>query len=304
LSGCTNYLSINKKIPDWADTYLTDTRFIQNISKSVVIIKNSESINPNSALCSSDIFSNGVIISEDGMILTVCHALSGKKPLVILNDGKKVYADILFRNKQTDMAILKISSEKPLPFTPIENRCINQGDSVYVVGKRGSSCMVLTSKGKVLFHGINLFIKDLIIEAGVVHSSNIEPGLSGSPLISVNGKVIGINAMFFGNEGDGKSASLNICKFESLIRDHKFSYNHTAFVDTATTPEFAGLSEELLWILEGLENYRKKNEKTQMNIQDLKHSILKQALDHYKNGIFKSKSEVYSWIWKTFLSNC
>ena len=79
---------------------------------------------------------SGFIISADGFIVTNNHVIDGADEIVIeLFDGDKLEAKLIGRDKKTDIALLKVEAEKPLPFVSFGDSDVARvGDWVMAVG--------------------------------------------------------------------------------------------------------------------------------------------------------------------------
>lgn len=140
---------------------------------------------------------SGVIISQDGYIVTNNHVIDGASKIeVTLNNQKSYTAELVGTDPSTDIALLKIS-EKGLPFTKFVNSDgINVGDWVLAVGNPFGLTSTVTA-GIVSAKGrsINILGKnsESPIESFIQTDAAINPGNSGGALVNANGDLIGIN---------------------------------------------------------------------------------------------------------------
>ena len=140
---------------------------------------------------------SGVIISQDGYIVTNNHVIKGASKIeVTLNNQKNYTAELVGTDPSTDIALLKIS-EKGLPFTKfIDSDNINVGDWVLAVGNPFGLTSTVTA-GIVSAKGrsINILGKnsESPIESFIQTDAAINPGNSGGALVNANGDLIGIN---------------------------------------------------------------------------------------------------------------
>jgi len=139
---------------------------------------------------------SGVIIGEEGYILTNNHVLQGGERIeVILQDETSYDAELVGNNEQTDIAVLKIKAPEGRTFPAIEygdSDNIRVGEMVMAVGSPFSLSSTVTH-GLVSQKGraeANLPIVDFIQT-----SAPINPGNSGGPLVDMRGRLIGINTM-------------------------------------------------------------------------------------------------------------
>ena len=140
---------------------------------------------------------SGVIISQDGYIVTNNHVIAGASKIeVTLNNQKSYIAELVGTDPSTDIALLKIS-EKGLPFTKfVDSDAINVGDWVLAVGNPFGLTSTVTA-GIVSAKGrsINILGKnsESPIESFIQTDAAINPGNSGGALVNANGDLIGIN---------------------------------------------------------------------------------------------------------------
>ena len=141
---------------------------------------------------------SGVIFSYDGYIVTNLHILSGQNINVKLDNGKNYLASIIGIDKNTDIAVLKISSSEELkPINFANSDSLKVGDKVLAIGNP---------------YGIGISVSNGIISATgrdygnpylqlIQTDAAINPGNSGGALINENGNLIGINSKIFSKTG-------------------------------------------------------------------------------------------------------
>lgn len=244
---------------------------------------------------------NGVIVSEDGLVLTLSHVLDSKRPDITLFDGRRFKGEILFRNPQTDIAIIKISHNERLPFLPMAKSPAKIGESACVIGRRGEPSAIVTSEGRVLMGEVNFYAKNLVVEKGTLHSAPIQQGLSGSALVSTSGELLAINAMFFGEKESGKSAALGVGRYREIMDAGLLSSSHTSRMDTSTTPKISGLPNEVAWVLAGLENHSLQTGQCPEKTRDIKQCVLHAVLKKCDKGELKNRQEAQGEAWAAFL---
>ncbi len=143
---------------------------------------------------------SGFLISADGYIVTSNHVVSDAKAITVtLHDGTKYDAKLVGSDKRTDIALLKISTSKPLIFLIFGDSNVSRiGDWVIVIGNPfgiGSSASVgiISARGRNFNNGTN---DDFIQTDAAINKGN-----SGGPLINMNGDVVGVNAAIFSPSG-------------------------------------------------------------------------------------------------------
>ncbi len=152
---------------------------------------------------------SGVIISQDGYIVTNNHVIDGASKIkVILNDKREYDAELLGHDPNTDLALLRID-EKNLPFAMVGNSDeVKVGQWVLAVGNPFNLTSTVTA-GIVSAKGRNLnLLRDprkpesqYSIESFIQTDAAVNPGNSGGALVSSEGKLIGINTAIASNTG-------------------------------------------------------------------------------------------------------
>jgi serine protease Do len=167
---------------------------------------------------------SGVIVESSGVILTNYHVIDGADFVdVHLADGRKFSTQDMVGDKKTDLAIVRIKSDKPFPFLALgDSSQMEVGDRVLAVGAPFGLTGSVT-------HGIisakSRNIKLNMYEDFLQTDAAINPGNSGGPQISLDGKVIGINSAIKsrsgGFQGVGLAISSNLAKtiMMQLLKD-------------------------------------------------------------------------------------
>jgi serine protease Do len=143
---------------------------------------------------------SGVIISEDGYIVTNNHVIEKANQIEItLNNNKKYTATIVGVDKDTDIALLKIDAEN-LPFANFANSDdVLVGEWVLAVGNPFNLSSTVTA-GIVSAKGRSINIlenyqgnSNTAIESFIQTDAAVNPGNSGGALVNIHGELIGIN---------------------------------------------------------------------------------------------------------------
>lgn len=169
---------------------------------------------------------SGFIISADGYIVTNNHVVASADEIKVKlrDDGKDYPAKIIGRDKETDLALLKIEAGKDLPFLEFANSEKSEvGEWVLAIGNPfglGHTVTkgIISAKGRIIGAGpFDNFIQT---------DASINPGNSGGPLIDMQGQVVGINtAIIASGQGIGFAIPSNMAKnvITQLKTDHKVS---------------------------------------------------------------------------------
>ncbi|MDX5364092.1 MAG: trypsin-like peptidase domain-containing protein [Pseudazoarcus pumilus] len=168
---------------------------------------------------------SGVIVSPDGFILTNNHVIESAEQIeVALNDGRKFPAEVVGRDPESDLAVLRIRDAGELPpitFSPNEN--LRVGDTVLAIGNpfgvgQTVTMGIISGLGRSTL-GINTFENYIQTDAA------INPGNSGGALVDREGRLIGINTAIYSNSGGSLGigfaipASLALDVFRQIVAD-------------------------------------------------------------------------------------
>ncbi|MDP3025625.1 MAG: DegQ family serine endoprotease [candidate division Zixibacteria bacterium] len=145
---------------------------------------------------------SGFIFDKKGYILTNNHVVSGADNITVkLADGSEYKAKLMGTDSETDIAVIKIETRKPLPTVELgDSDAMRVGDWVIAIGNpfpqlgldRTVTVGVVSAKGrKGLRFGEG---ESPAFQNYIQTDAAINPGNSGGPLCDIEGKVIGINA--------------------------------------------------------------------------------------------------------------
>lgn len=143
---------------------------------------------------------SGFIIDPKGYIVTNNHVLGDAEDVSIrLSDDTTLAATIIGRDAKTDLALLKVSSKKPLPYVSFgESDDARVGDWVIVIGNPfglgGSvSAGIISARARDIHAGP---FDDFLQTDAAINRGN-----SGGPMFNAQGKVIGINTAIYSPSG-------------------------------------------------------------------------------------------------------
>lgn len=151
---------------------------------------------------------SGVIISEDGYIITNNHVVDGADKVdVTLNDNRSYKATVIGVDPNTDLALIKVN-EKGLPFLAFGNSDeVKVGQWVLAVGNPFNLTSTVTA-GIVSAKGRNINILEnnpgagkYAIESFIQTDAAVNPGNSGGALVNTKGELIGINTAIASQTG-------------------------------------------------------------------------------------------------------
>ena len=181
-----------------------DNGYVEAISKaspSVINIRSAKNIETRlfDGAIENDVIGSGIIISNDGYIITNMHVIEGKRLInVELDDGQVYNASLIGFDERSDLAVIKIVPSDPL--TPIEvsnSSSVQIGDQVIAIGNAFGLGKTFTS-GIISATGRdygNPYLELIQTDAA------INPGNSGGALINHKGNLIGMNTKIFSKTG-------------------------------------------------------------------------------------------------------
>jgi Do/DeqQ family serine protease len=156
---------------------------------------------------------SGVIISTDGVILTNAHVVEGAEQIKIRLADQRVFpGELLGIDPKTDVAVLKVKSDQPLPVAVLgDSDRIKVGQWALAIGNPFGLDSTLTV-GVVSATGrADVGIEDY--EDFIQTDASINPGNSGGPLLNVYGEVVGINtAIVAAGQGIGFAIPVNLAR--------------------------------------------------------------------------------------------
>ena len=143
---------------------------------------------------------SGVIISEDGYIVTNNHVIQGANELeVTLNNNKAYKAKLIGTDSKMDIALLKIDADEKLPYSTFaDSDQVKVGEWVLAVGNPYNLTSTVTA-GIVSAKARNLDTNG--IQSFIQTDAAVNPGNSGGALVNTRGELVGINTMISSQTG-------------------------------------------------------------------------------------------------------
>lgn len=222
-----------------ADTQITDT--VKKVEPAVVTVITDLS----GGGFGGEASGSGVIISNDGDIITNNHVVDGASNVyVIYNDGTRKDASIVGTDPLTDIAVLRVSGGVPAVASFGDSSALQLGEWVIAIGSplgnyRGSVTVGVVS-------GVN---RRVGADEGLVQTdAAINHGNSGGPLINLAGQIIGINTLIVRDnvggapaEGLGFAVPSNTVRSvaEQLMARGRIDYPFIGITYTEVTPQLA-----------------------------------------------------------------
>jgi serine protease Do len=178
--------------------------------------------NPNEEALVENSLGSGVIVTEEGHIITNSHVVHQVDEIdVQLSDGRTKKARLVGADDQVDLAVLKIDDPGVKPLKLADSDTVQAGDFVLAIGnpfgfEETVTDGIISSKGRP--NRGDMFGDWLQTNAA------INPGNSGGPLINLRGEVVGINTAIIsrsgGSQGIGFAIPSNTVRtaLESLLK--------------------------------------------------------------------------------------
>lgn len=192
MPAVVNIFTSKKALPNPHQRFLDDPAFRQFFGDQLEGMETPSQ--PDNSLGS------GVIVSEQGLILTNNHVIATADAIEIaLADGRKLPATVIGTDPESDLALIKIEATNLPAITFASSDAINVGDIVLAIGNPfgvGQTVTqgIVSALGRNHL-GINTF------ENFIQTDASINPGNSGGALIDVAGNLVGVNSAIYSRNG-------------------------------------------------------------------------------------------------------
>ena len=227
----TSASNVSSDLVDLVEYSNTSVTVAQKVLPSIVGIKIKYSINSIFGSSEAEATGSGIIISEDGYILTNNHVVSSesssyyytveeatKMTVNLYNDTKEYEATIIGTDEYTDLAVIKIDASGLTPATLGDSDNVKVGEFAMAIGCPLGLDITVTS-------GIISAVNRTVSEGTggteytcIQTDAAINSGNSGGALVNSNGEVIGINTLKLSGTGvEGMGFAIPISSTKDII---------------------------------------------------------------------------------------
>ncbi len=166
---------------------------------------------------------SGVIISNDGYIVTNRHVINNSERIkVVLNDRRSYEAEVIGTDATTDIALLKIDAEKLTSMNYGNSAELKIGEWVLAVGNPFNLTSTVTAGiVSAKARSINIFSDKQSIESFIQTDAAVNPGNSGGALVNTDGDLVGINTAIASKTGSfiGYSFAIPVDIVRKVVAD-------------------------------------------------------------------------------------
>jgi serine protease Do len=243
----TSFAEVAKKAEPAVVSIDTKTKF-QEVG---AISESEDSINNLTRQQTRPVFAvgSGFIVDSKGFIITNAHVVDDSTKVTIrLQNGEQYVASILGTDEETDIAVLKIETNSPLPTLKFgDSNAIQVGEWVLAIGSPFGLEQTVTagiiSKTQRETPSSSSFQKFIQTDAA------INRGNSGGPLINMNGDVIGINSQIATSDGNSNGIGFALPSneanyvYKQILANGKVKRGYLGVVLESVKSEFAKVYE-------------------------------------------------------------
>lgn len=179
----------------------------RKVNQSVVTVRTKQvevAPSPGQVMAISDGLGSGVLISDDGKVLTAAHVVqTADVALVEFPDGQRIMARVISSDVRSDVALLQLQ-EPPKGIVPAplgDSDKVEVGDQIFVIGAPYGISQTLTAGHISGRRGLN---KESVTEMSIEFlqtDAAVNGGNSGSPMFDMNGQVVGIVSTIMSQSG-------------------------------------------------------------------------------------------------------
>jgi len=252
--------------------------------------------------------SNGVLVSDEGLVLTVRHGLIDPEPVVELADGGRVRARVAYRDPIWDLAVLALPPRRGGYPTLALADGVRTADPVLVVARQDAYPRTVVRRGLLFMQGINLSSRDSdygggwTVENAYVHGAPVRTGHSGSALLDEHGRLLGINVAGSAEADGAVTLALPVASYRPLLarieREQAGALPHVA---GAAGLDLEDPAQRCAWVLDGLERHARHAGVPADQAAQLMAGVRREALSLYLAGDLDAETLV-PWSWRQGLA--
>lgn len=160
---------------------------------------------------------SGIVMTEDGYIITNAHVIEGASSvMVVMSDAKEYKATVIGSDEKTDLAVIKIDATGLTAATFGYSSETNVGEEVIAIGNPAGLSGSVT---KGIVSELNREVSSGGLNA-IQTDAAINPGNSGGPLVNMYGQVIGINSSkYVGTDYEGIGFAISIDEAMPIVEE-------------------------------------------------------------------------------------
>ncbi|MGC6511270.1 MAG: Do family serine endopeptidase [Parvibaculales bacterium] len=161
---------------------------------------------------------SGVIVRADGIVVTNNHVIEGSDELtIVLPDQREFSAELLLSDARTDLAVLKLKTEGDIKFPVLDYQsedAVEIGDLVLAIGNPFGVGQTVTSGIVSALARTQVGVGDF--QSFIQTDAPINPGNSGGALVTMEGRLLGVNTAIFSRTGG--SVGIGFAIPSSMVR--------------------------------------------------------------------------------------
>lgn len=195
-----------------------DASVIKSVMDSVVCIRTTALVDTFYGPMDASGAGSGVIISENGYIVTCAHVVSGASAIEVQDSENRTYQAVLIAaSEKTDLALIKIDAQGLTPAELGDSDSYGPGDMIYVVGNPLGNFVLSVSQGIISGMDRTVNINGNVMSLTQVDAA-VNPGNSGGGLFDSQGRLIGVvNAKNTGIDVEGMGFAIPIGKVREVL---------------------------------------------------------------------------------------
>lgn len=164
---------------------------------------------------------SGIILTDDGYIVTNQHVIADANEItIILNSGEEYVATLVGADEKTDLAVLKINATGLTPATLGDSNLVEVGDLAVAIGNPlGQELAGTVTSGVISAVNRKMTIDNRSYNL-IQTDAAINPGNSGGALVNKYGEVVGINSIKMSRDGiEGIGFAIAMSEAKPIIDD-------------------------------------------------------------------------------------